>query len=105
MNEDLESQTGWRGRKRLVGRLDKMVESGRLTEEEAERLRGAAQATEFDDVVRDIRVRHAMTRLDAAVVAGSVTQVEVDGFLERLRNGEHPRSLRGHLRKLRPERS
>ncbi len=88
-------------RDRLVGRLDQMVDSGRLTYEEAERLRAAGEQGEFDDVVRDIRVRHASTSFEAGVRNGSLTQGEADGFLERLRNGEHSRSLRAGLRDLR----
>jgi len=102
MDEDFENETGPDRRKRLVGRLDKMVESGRVTEGEARRLRAARGAGRFDEVVRDIRVRHATARTAAAVADGSMSQDEADGLLERLRNGEHSRSLRSHLAKLRP---
>lgn len=91
----------WKSRDRLVGRLDQMVESGRLTYEEAARLRAAGDQREFDDVVRDIRVRHASMVFEAAVKNGGLTQGESDGYLERLRNGEHSRSLRAGLRVLR----
>ncbi len=79
-----------------------MVDSGRLTDDEAERLRAAGEPGEFDDVLRDIRVRHAAANLGAAVTGGSLTQEEADGFLERLRIGDHSRSLRARLRDLRP---
>jgi hypothetical protein len=78
-----------------------MVESGRLTEVEAQRLRGADGPGGFDDVVRDVRVRHARASLEAAVRDGRLTPKEADRFLERLRNGEDPRSLRAVLRQLR----
>ncbi len=69
-----------------------MVEAGRLTEEEAERLRGAANARVFDDAVLEIRVRHARARLDEAVGDGRLTQNEADALLERVEHGEHPRT-------------
>ncbi|MBA2756252.1 MAG: hypothetical protein H0U37_02265 [Chloroflexi bacterium] len=102
MNESRENQLAWKSRDRLVGRLDQMVDSGRLTDDEAERLRAAGEPGEFDDVLRDIRVRHAAANLGAAVTGGSLTQEEADGFLERLRIGDHSRSLRARLRDLRP---
>jgi hypothetical protein len=46
-----------------------------------------------------IRTRHARARLDAAVEAGRMKQAEADANLEQLQKGEHPRELRGHLRK------
>lgn len=101
MIEELENQTSWKKRERLVERLDHMVESGRVTEDEANRLRAASGPAEFDDATRSISVRHAKARLDAAVEDGGMSQEEADGFLARLRNGEHPRSLRAHLGKFR----
>jgi len=98
---NVESPSGWKKRKRLVDQLDKMVESGKVTEDEAKRVRAASGPAEFDDVTRDISVRHAKARLDAAVEDGGMSQEEADGFLSRLRNGEHPRSLRAHLGKFR----
>ncbi len=100
-DDDLNDRMDSRGRTRLVERLDHMVESGRVTEDEARCLRAAAGPDEFDVVVRSIRLRHAGARLDAAVGQGSLTRKEADGFLERLSNGEHPRSLRAHLAKFR----
>src|ERR1700730_9461750 len=100
--DDFEDQIGWTRRGRLVTRLDHMGTSGRRTEAEAERLRAATESREFDQAVRDIRLRHAWMKLDAAVAHGGLTREEADGFLEQLRNGQHPRSLRAHLRKLRP---
>jgi len=101
MGDDLEKKMDTKSRKRLVERLDSMIGSGRVTEDEAGRLRAADGPAEFDDVVRDIRVRHATARLDAAVDDGGMSREEADGFLARLRNGEHPHELRGHLAKFR----
>jgi polyhydroxyalkanoate synthesis regulator phasin len=94
---------GSRSHERLLERVDAMVKAGRLTKWEAKRLRATGQPGEFDDVVREIRVRHARTRLDAVVQDGSLTREEADGFLERLRKGEHPRSLRARLHSLRTD--
>lgn len=99
-----ENEPGSKRHKRLLEQLDKMVESGRLTEQEAARLRAAPGPDEFENVLRDVRVRHAGTRLASAVGDGGMSQDEADGFLVRLKNGEHPRSLRAHLGKLRPRR-
>ena len=87
-----------RRRARLVANLGRRVESGRLTAEEADRLRAASEPDEFETVVRLIRVRHAGTRLAGAVEDGSVSREAADAFLDRLRTGEHSRAIRGHLR-------
>jgi hypothetical protein len=103
MDDDLVSETDGRRRRRLLERLDPMVESGRVSDGEAKRLRAAGTPGEFDETVRDIRLRHAGTRLNSAVADGTMPQEEADGLLERLRKGGHSRSLRARLRKLRPE--
>ena len=103
MDDDLESKTDGRRRQRLLQRLDQMVESGRVTDREAQRLRAAGTPSEFDETVRDIRLRHAGTRLNSAVADGTVPKEEADGLLERLRKGEHSRSLRARLRRVRPD--
>ncbi|MEX0629666.1 MAG: hypothetical protein WEE67_04405 [Chloroflexota bacterium] len=94
MDDIFDSQLDAEKRQRILERLDRMVESGRLTEQEAERLHAAGDPGEFDAVVRDIRVRHAESRLAAAVADGRMSQEEADRFLERLRRGEHPRPPR-----------
>ena len=101
MNDDGDSHTGPVNRDRLIERLDNMVETGQVTETEAARMRGAGPS-EFENAVRAIRVRHAGARLDAAVGAGQMSQEEADAYLERMKNGEHPQSLRAHLRRLLP---
>ncbi len=102
MEESLNPDTSGRRRKRLVERADQMAKSGRLTDEEAERLRSAGEPGEFDEVIKSIRVRHAGAKLAAAVEDGSVSPEEADGFLDRLRKGEHSAALRAQVRKLRP---
>lgn len=84
---------------RLLRRLDKMVAAGRVTDEEAERVRAAADSGERDEAVREIRLRHARARVGAEVRDGRVTQDEADLILRRLENGEHPRLLRGLRRR------
>lgn len=101
MDEE-DHQLGPKGRERLLKQLDKMVASGRVTETEAARLRAATHPDEFDNAARDIRVRHAGAHLTAAVQSGGMTQEEASAHLESLKNGEHPRSLRAHLRSLLP---
>ncbi len=84
---------------RLLRRLDKMLAAGRVTDEEAKRVRAAADSGERDEAVREIRLRHARARIGAEVRDGRVTQDEADLILRRLENGEHPRLLRGLRRR------
>ena len=86
---------------RLIERLDRLVEAGRLSEEEAERLRTAAASGELDDAVRQIRLKHARVRICAAVEGRQLTQDEADAIVERLENGEDPRFLHALRRRLR----
>jgi len=101
-----EDQKESRRRTRLIESLDRMVESGRVTQDEAVRLRAArGDAEAFDSVATEIRVRHATPKLMAAVERGKMTQTEADIALEQLRAGEHPRSLRARLHGVVPSRS
>lgn len=102
MDEDRENQLGPAKRERVVEGLDRMVGSGRVTAAEATQLRAAAEAGQFESAVRSIRVRHAGAQLTAAVEDGAMTPEEADAYLDRLKNGEHPKGLRAHLRKLVP---
>jgi hypothetical protein len=86
----------WGKRDGLLKQLDRLLASGRITSAEADRLREATNRDEFDSAARDISIRHAQTRLDAAVKAGEMTEEEAQNQLEVLRNGEHRRTLRGH---------
>jgi polyhydroxyalkanoate synthesis regulator phasin len=97
-----QDQTESRRRDRLVERLDLMVESGRVTQSEADRLRAAAGQGEFDEVATGIRARHAGRKLDEAVEGGHMTREEADAYLERMKKGEHIPGLRAQLRKLLP---
>ncbi len=44
---------------RIIEQLDKMVASGRITPEEAARLRATAGTSEFDSAMGAVRARHA----------------------------------------------
>jgi SAM-dependent methyltransferase len=81
----------------FIERLDKMVAAGRITKEEAERLR-SAEPSMRDDIVREIRLRHARAKLGPAVEDGRVTQAEADDIVGHVASGERPRFL-GHLRR------
>ena len=87
---------------RIIEQLDKMVASGRITDAEATRLRATEGTAAFDAVVGEIRARHAGTHMEAAIAEGEMSQKEADGYLERLRRGEHPQGLRASLMKHRP---
>lgn len=102
MADNAEKRLGPRTRERLLGRLDAMIKSGRVSETEAARLRTSADPDEFESTIVDIRARHAGTRLDAAVQAGDLSRQEADAVLERVRSGEHSPALRAHVRKLLP---
>ena len=86
---------------RVVSQADKLVASGRLTPEEAERLRAADDHADAMQVVRDVRTRHASERLDAAVAEGSVSRGEADTIIGRIRGGEHSRALHADLARFR----
>jgi hypothetical protein len=98
MDDDGHTDTGRANARHLTQSIDKLLASGQLTDEEAARLRAALAHGGRDEVVREIRVRHAEAALAGAVQDGRMTQHEADGYLDRLRAGEHSRSLRAHLR-------
>ncbi len=100
MDESLEIQMDGTKRRRLLDKVGALVDSGLVTSQEAERLRSATDQGEFDAVVLDIRVRHAGTSMGAAVEDGRLTRADAEGFLERLRQGEHSRSIRLPVRGL-----
>jgi polyhydroxyalkanoate synthesis regulator phasin len=86
-------------RERILAQLDKMVASGRVTEDEAVALRQAAGTEELERAVGVIQARHASGHVEAAVAAGDMTQEEADGYAERLQRGDHPKGLRARLTK------
>jgi hypothetical protein len=89
-------------RDRLLERLNAMVATGRVTEDEAAELRAARTDEELEAVTVAIRSRHAGSRMEEAVAAGLMSRAEADANLASLRRGEHPEGLRGQLGSLRP---
>jgi hypothetical protein len=83
---------------RMMQRLEAMVENGRITPEEAAQLRATEGTPAFDDVVAQIRARHAQAHTDPAVAAGEMSQERADHLLERVRAGEHSSELRKQVR-------
>jgi hypothetical protein len=82
---------------RILEQLDKMVSSGRVTDDEAARLRTANGTDEFGQVVNEIRMRHASVHMAQSVADGHITMKESESYLEQIRHGEHPRDLRSRL--------
>jgi polyhydroxyalkanoate synthesis regulator phasin len=73
-------------------RLDRLVEAGRITADEARRLQAGDT-----DAATEVRVRHATALVEGAVAAGRVSREEADRLLVRLRAGEHSPELRREL--------
>jgi polyhydroxyalkanoate synthesis regulator phasin len=82
---------------RIIKPLDKMVQTGQMTADEAQSIRNAEGTPAFEEALLDVRLRHAATRLDGAVADGEMTRDEADEQLQRLREGEHPKGLRARL--------
>ncbi len=89
---------------RIIEQVHKMVKSGRITADEAARLRTTESTADFDAEVAAVRTRHVSAHMDIAIAEGEMSKEEADGFLERLRSGEHPEGLRARLGKHRPRR-
>jgi len=85
---------------RIPRRLDQLVASGRISAEEAQRLRAATGGGELDAAIAAIRARHAAAALEAAVGSGKVSREEVSEILDRIRSGEHSSELRTGIRRL-----
>jgi polyhydroxyalkanoate synthesis regulator phasin len=83
---------------RIIERLDAMVAAGRITDDEATRLRATVGTADFDDVLAGVRARHAQVHTDEAVAVGRLSSDEADGLLERVRGGEHSSELRRHIK-------
>jgi hypothetical protein len=99
---DMDAKAGGGGlsgeQRRVLQHLDRMVSAGRVTAEEAERLRGAGDVGAFDATLAEIRTRHAGPDLDAAVADGQLTQPEADELLDRLGRGDHSPGLHKRVR-------
>jgi hypothetical protein len=82
---------------RVLRQLDRMVAAGRVTAQEAERLRAARDAAGFEAVLGEIRARHAGPELEAAVQDGQLSGAEAEDLQHQIRRGDHPRGLRRRL--------
>jgi hypothetical protein len=83
---------------RTVEQLDRMVAAGRITAEEANRLRATAGTPAFDAVMATIRARHAHAHTETAVAAGTMTPEAAAAALEQVRRGDHSADLRRRIR-------
>jgi hypothetical protein len=79
--------------------LDKLVASGRLTEEESARLREAAGRDDLQSAAGPVQLRHATAVLAQAVADDKITRSEADAYLARLRDGEDAHRVRRELRR------
>lgn len=87
-----DDETTHQEAERLLRRIDKMAWTGRITGGEAERVRTATDPAKVDDAVREIRLRHAMERVERELRHGRMTQDEAEVVLQRLEAGEDPRT-------------
>jgi hypothetical protein len=86
---------------RILEQVDAMVASGRVTADEAARLRAAGGPEAFETVVTEIRLRHAQAHMEPAVATRQLSAEEAEHYAERIRHGEHPTGLRARLARLR----
>lgn len=92
--EDNELPTS---RTRVLAQLDRMVAAGQILPNEAATIRAADTDDTFAKAMGQVRARHAIPKLAAAVEAGDMTRSQADTYLERLLAGTHISGLRGHL--------
>ena len=83
----------------ILRRLERMVATGRVGEDDAAQLRAAADSGGLDTAVVELRRKHATARVDAAVERGRLGEDEARRILERLESGEDPRQLLRGLRR------
>jgi polyhydroxyalkanoate synthesis regulator phasin len=84
---------------RIMEQLDRMVETGRITDAEAQRLRATQGTVEFAEALNAVRARHAGAHLDQAVADGRMSEDEAHDYLDRIRAGDHSRELRSEVRR------
>lgn len=78
--------------------IDRLVSSGRLTEEQAKELRQATSGEDLGQRAHAIQVQHASRALAEAVAAGKLSQAAADEYLDRLNRGENAHRVRRELR-------
>ena len=84
---------------RLLPRLDAMVQRGRITEEEAQRVRAAGTDEERASALDVIRRRHVRERIADSVAGDEMSEAEATQMLDRVERGEDPRELRTQMRR------
>ena len=72
----------------MRGRVGKMEKAGRVTAEEADRVRAAADEEQLEAAILAIRLRHARAKLDKDVRRGRMTADEADVMIQRIQQGE-----------------
>jgi hypothetical protein len=86
---------------RLERRLDKMVDAGRVSADDAERVRTAASSDEREAAVTAIRTQHVRARIDEAVVDGRLSEEQAAGLRQLLDGGQDPQQIPGLRQALR----
>ena len=86
---------------RVERRLDKMVEAGRVTADDAERVRTAESPDERDAAVTAIRAQHVRARIDEAVAEGRLSEQDAAGLCQQLDAGQDPQQIPGLRQALR----
>ena len=85
-------------RERLRARVDSLLAAGRITTEEAARVRAADDPAELDLFIRAIQRRHATEWVDRQVATGRLDPEAADAMRRRLAAGEDPRAIWGSHR-------
>ena len=78
-----------------------MVDAGRVSRDDAARLRRAAESGGLDEALAEIRRKHAEARIVGAVESRRLTSEEAKVVLGRLEDGEDPRGVVRGLPRLR----
>jgi hypothetical protein len=81
---------------RLLPRLDEMVRRGRITEDEAQRVRSAATEDERASALDDIRRRHVRERVAAELADGNLSQIDATSLLDVVDRCGPPRTPATH---------
>jgi aconitase B len=77
----------------LLRRVDKMLEAGRISEDDAARLWAAAESGGLDEAIAEVRRKHVEARVLGAVESHRLSSEEATAILGRLEDGEDPRRL------------
>jgi hypothetical protein len=78
----------------LDARLSRLVVAGRLTADDADRVRAAADAGDAEPELRRVRLAHARALVDAAVLAGRLSPDDGAAVMSRFEANGDPRPLR-----------